>query len=40
MPGFLFNPNGESAVSVCLETNRPPPNLLAALTSAWPNLAR
>jgi hypothetical protein len=35
-----YNPNGESSVSVCLETNQPPSNLFGRVFSAWPDLAR
>ena len=35
-----FNPNGESDVSVDLENNRPPANMLERLLRTWPEMDR
>jgi hypothetical protein len=35
-----FNPNGESDVTVDLENNRPPANLLERLLQTWPEMDR
>jgi hypothetical protein len=34
-----FNPNGESNVTVDLENNRPPANMLERLLRTWPVVA-
>ena len=35
-----LNPNGESAVTVDLENNRPPANMLERLLRTWPEMDR
>ena len=35
-----LNPNGESDVTVDLENNRPPRNMLERLLLAWPEMDR
>jgi hypothetical protein len=35
-----FNPNGESDVTVDLENNRPPANMLDRLLRTWPEMDR